>query len=83
MSYCLRQQRQLEQHRQSSAITRLYCAAVARVQRRELDRDAGAVDRRLAGSGRLADGVDRRLVGSEVALGIPLVSAPRPACRQE
>ena len=57
-------------------------AAVARVQRRELDRDAGAVVDAAPGRG-LADGVDRVLVGGEVARGVGRRSPPpRPACRR-
>ena len=44
-------------------------AAVARVQRRQLDRDAGAFVRAAAG-GCQADGMDRLLVGRQVTLGI-------------
>ena len=57
-------------------------AAVARMQRRELDRDARAFVDAAAG-GRLADRVDRLLVGGEVALRIARPSPrPRPACRR-
>ena len=57
-------------------------AAVARVQRRQLDRDARAVVDAAPGR-RRADGVDRLLVGAEIALRRrPRSAPPRPACRR-
>ena len=56
--------------------------AVARMQGRELDRDAGPGDDAAAGRG-AADRVDRVLVGGEVGLGVARGQSPlRRACRR-
>jgi hypothetical protein len=53
-------------------------AAVARVQGRELDRDARPFED-AAPVGRCADGVDGLLVGGQVALGVGLGGAASPS----